>query len=86
MRDKGGIVWMRKEAIRTRRQPVVWKGARGVVIRKLGKEDYKKLQAFLTISLHTCIGKVDEKVVAELLLEEAGRIRVLRDGQFRGRI
>jgi len=78
-------VRLTKAAIRTGRQPAVWKRASGVVIRKPGKDDYTKLKAYRSISLRSCIGKVVEKVVAELLSEEAGRRGLLSDRQFGSR-
>jgi len=67
------------------RHPAVWKRASGVVIRKPGKDDYTKLKAYRSISLLSCMGKVVEKVVAQLLSEEAERRGLLRDGQFGSR-
>jgi len=56
-----------------------------VVIRKPGKEKQTKLKAYCSISLLSCMGKVVEKVVAELLPEEAERRGLLSDGQFGSR-
>jgi len=44
-----------------------------------------KLKSYRTISLLSCMGKVVEKVVAELLSEEAKRRALLSDGQFGSR-
>jgi len=74
-----------KEAIRKGRHPAVSKRARGVVIRKSGNEDYTKLKAYHCILLLSCMGNVVEKLVAELLSEEAERRALLSDGQFRSR-
>jgi len=65
--DKERIVRLTKAAIPRRRHPSVWNRARGVVIRKPGKADYTQLKAYRSISLLSCMGKVVEKVVAELL-------------------
>jgi hypothetical protein len=46
-----------------------------------GKDDYTKLMAFRSISLLSCMGKVIDKVVAELLAKEAERRGLLSDGQ-----
>jgi hypothetical protein len=43
----------------------------GVVIHSPGKDDFTQLKAYRSISLQSCIGKVIEKVVAELVPEEA---------------
>jgi hypothetical protein len=83
--DKERVVSLAKAVIRTGRHPAVWKRASGVVIRKPGKDDYTKLKAYRTISLLSCMGKVVEKVVAELLSEEAERRGLLCDGQFGSR-
>jgi hypothetical protein len=56
-----------------------------VVIRKPGKDDYKKLKVYRTISLLSSMEKVVEKVVAELLSEVAERRGLLSDGQFSNR-
>jgi hypothetical protein len=53
-----------------------------VVIRKPRKEDYTKLKSYRTISLLSVMGSVIEKVVAELLSDEAKRRSLLSDGQF----
>jgi hypothetical protein len=65
--------------------PALWKLVSGVVLRKPGKDDYTKLRAYHSISLLICMGKVIEKVVAELLAYEDERRRLLSDGQFGGR-
>jgi len=83
--DKMRIVELTKAAVRTGRHPAVWKRASGVVIWKPGKEDYTKLKSYRTISLLSCMGKVVEKVVAELLSDEAERRALPSDGQFGSR-
>jgi len=80
--EKERIVRLTRVAIRTGRHPAVWKRASGAVIRKPGKDDYTKLMAYRSISLLSCMGKVVEKVAAELLSEEAERRGRLSDGQF----
>ena len=79
------IVGLTKAAVRTARHPDVWKRASGMVIRKPGKEDYTKLKSYRTISLLSCVGKLVEKLVAELLSDEAERRALLSDGQFGSR-
>jgi len=83
--DKERIVRLTKAAIRTGRHPSVWKRASGVVIRKPGKDDYMQLKAYRSISLLSCMGKVVEKVLAELLSDEAERRGLLSDRQFGSR-
>jgi len=55
--------------------------ASGVVIPKPGKDDYTTLQAYHSISLLSCMGKVVKNVAAELLSEDAERRGLLSDGQ-----
>jgi hypothetical protein len=83
--DKERIVELAKGAVPTGLHPAVWMWASGVVIRNPGKDDYTKLKAYRSISLLRCMGKVVEKVVAELLPEEAERRGLLSDGQFGNR-
>jgi hypothetical protein len=47
-----------------------------------GKEEYMRLTSYRTISLLRCIGKVVEKLVAELLSYEAEKRVLVSDGQF----
>jgi len=74
-----------KAAIRTGRPRGVWKRASGMAIHKPVKEDDTKLYAHRSRLLFSCIGKVVEEVVTELLSEEAERQRLLSDGQFGSR-
>ena len=64
------------------RHQTVWKQGSGVVFRKPGHDDYTTLKAYRSISLLSCLGKVVEKVAAELLSEEAERRGLLSDGQL----
>jgi hypothetical protein len=80
--DKERVVRLTRVAIRTGRHLAVWKRENGVVIRKPGKDDYTKLKAYGSITLLSCMGKVVEKVVAELVSEEAESRGLLSDGQF----
>jgi hypothetical protein len=71
--------------IRTERHPSVWKPACLVVIRKPGNDYNTQLKASQSLSLLKCMGKVVEKVVSELLSDEAERRGLLSDGQFGSR-
>jgi len=51
--DKPSILRPTKAAVRMGRHPAVCKHARGVVIRKPGKEDYTKLKLYRIITLHS---------------------------------
>jgi len=54
-----------RAAICTERHPAVKKLASGVVNCKPGKHDYTMLKAYHSILLHSYMGTVVEKVVAE---------------------
>jgi len=71
--EKMRIVELAKAVVQGGRNPAVWKQASSGVIRKPGKDNYTKLKVYHSISLLSCMGKVVEKVVAELLAEEAER-------------
>jgi len=79
------MVRLKKVVIRTGRHPSVWKRASSVVIRKPGKDNYTQLKAYRSISLLSCMGKVVEKEVAELLSDEGQRRGLLSNRQFRSR-
>jgi len=64
-------VRLTKAAIRMGRHPAESKRPSRVVIHKSGRDDYTQLKAYRSISLFNCMGKVVEKVVADLLSEEA---------------
>jgi len=50
-----------------------------------GQEHYTKMKAYRSISVLSCMGKVVEKVVAELLSQEVKYRGLLSDGQFGSR-
>jgi hypothetical protein len=76
------IVSLTRAAIREGRYPAGCKWASGVVISKLGKDNSTKLKAYRSISLLSYMGKVIEKIAAELLSDEAERRGRLSDRQF----
>jgi hypothetical protein len=78
-------VRLTKAAIRTGRLPSVWKGASGLVIRKSGEDDYTQQKVYRVMSRRSCMGKVVEKVVAEVLSDEAERRGLLSNRNFRSR-
>jgi len=80
--DKERIVRLTRAAIPKRRHPAVWKRAGHLDIPKPGKNHYTKLRAYPSILLLICVGKVVEKVSAELPSQEAERRGLLSDGQF----
>jgi hypothetical protein len=65
--DEERIMRLTRAAILPGRHPAGWKRASSVVIRKLGNNNYTKLNTYRSISLFSCMGKVVEKVAAELL-------------------
>jgi len=80
--DNERIVSLTKAAIRTRRHALVLKRASAVVIHMPCKDDYMQLNTYCSILLLSCMGKVVEKVVAELLPDWAERRGLLSDGQL----
>jgi hypothetical protein len=60
----------------------LWKRASRVVICKPGEDDYIKLQVYHSSSVLSSMGKVDEKVEAELLAEWTERRELICDGQY----
>jgi len=83
--DKARIVRLTRAAIHMGIHPAVWKRASRVVIRKPRKDDNTKLKAYRTISLLICMGKLVEKVAAELLSEDPERRGLKNDRQFGSR-
>jgi hypothetical protein len=65
--------------------PLAWRGAKGVVIPKPGKDDYSKAKSFRTISLLKVMGNIQERVVADFLSEHMERRGGFHPGQFGGR-
>ena len=63
--DKIGAIL--RAHIRLGIHPEAWKTARGVTIPKPGKEDYTLAKAYRVISLLNCLGKMVEKMAAELI-------------------
>jgi len=56
-----------------------------MVIHTLRKDDYRQLKAYHSIWLLRCMGKLDEKVVAELLSDEGKRGGIMSNRQLGGR-
>jgi hypothetical protein len=74
-----------KAIVQTGQHPALWQRASGIVIHKPGMDDYIKLKAYCSILLLSCIGKVVQKVVAELLAEGAERRGLISNGLYRSR-
>jgi len=65
--DNERIVELAKRAVSMGRHQAVWKRVSEIVVRKPGKDNYTNLKANRCISLLSCMRKVVEKVVADLL-------------------
>ena len=80
--DSQRIINIVKASFRLGVHPQVWKEAKGVVIPKPNKPDYRVAKVYRVLTLLNCLGKVVEKVAANAIAEECERSRLLHDGQF----
>jgi Reverse transcriptase (RNA-dependent DNA polymerase) len=81
-------VTIEKEAMVREAFPRGWrKTARGVLIQKPGQlpREYSKVNGYRVISLLSCLGKVVEKVVAELITDHCESRQTLHKGQMGSR-
>ena len=62
--------------------PARWKLAKGVIIPKPGKDDYSIAKAYRCISLLNCLGKIVEKVVADLISRHCEATGGFHPGQY----
>jgi len=69
MCNKIRIIGITKVAVIKILHPTVWKRVSGVVILIPGMENYTMLKLYRTISFHSCIGSVKNKIVAQELSE-----------------
>ena len=83
--DKARITSMVYHAIRLGYHPTEWKKARGILLEKGGKRDFRLVRSYQVISLLNCIGKVVEKVVAMELSGYCESYSTLYLGQMGGR-
>jgi hypothetical protein len=83
--DETRMVALVRACIRLGLHPRTWKMARGITIPKPGKSDYGLAKSYRVISLLNCLGKVVEKVVANMLSFETDRGNLLHPGQYGGR-
>ena len=65
--------------------PDAWKTARGVTIPKPGKTNYSLAKAYRVISLLNCLGKMVEKVAADLISLHCEPLNKFHPGQYGGR-
>ena len=80
--DSHRLIDVVKASFRIEIHPRVWKEAKGVVILKPNKPDYRLAKAYRVITLLNCLGKVVENVAANAIAEECEHRRLLHDGQF----
>ena len=62
--------------------PHTWKTARGVIIPKPGKADYRAAKAYRVISLLNCLGKMVEKVASILISNHCEREGAFHPAQY----
>jgi len=62
--------------------PESWKTAKGIVIPKPGKPDYRQVRAHRVIALLDSLGKLVEKTAAHLIADQLERKRSLHEGQY----
>ena len=62
--------------------PEGWKTAKGIVIPKPGKPDYRQVRAHNVIALLDSLGKLVEKTAAYLIADQLERKRSLHEGQY----
>lgn len=60
-----------------------WKTAKGVKLYKQNKIDYTVIKSYRVIRLLNCLGKVYEKVVADMLANWFQVHTILHEGQMR---
>ena len=62
--------------------PECWKLARGVIIPKPGKDDYSAAKSYRCIPLLNCLGKMVQKVAADLISEYFEASQGFHPGQY----
>ena len=80
--DTARVVALIRAHIHLGTHPARWKLARGVIIPKPGKDDYGVAKAYWCISLLNCIGKMVEKVAADLISEHCEATQGFHPGQY----
>jgi len=80
--DSNRIVAITKTVFQLGIHPGVRKDARGEVVPKSNKPDYRVGKASRVITLLNCVGKVVEMVAANAIPEQSERRRLLHDRQF----
>jgi ribonuclease HI len=83
--DCNRIISVVQKSIQLGYYPIVWKRAKGILLRKPDKPDYAIPKAYRVISLLECLGKVVEKVVAGKVASFCESHHILHEGQFGSR-
>lgn len=83
--DAERIIALIRQCIRQGHQLYPWRIAKGILLRKPNKTDYSQVKSYRVISLLNCLGKVTEKVVAELISVWCESSVVLHQGQMGSR-
>jgi hypothetical protein len=80
--DQERVTALVRHCFRLGYQPNRWKIARGILLRKPNKPNYILAKHYRIISLLNCLGKVVERVAAEVLSKQCERFELLHNGQF----
>ena len=80
--DPDRIINLVKLCIQLGTHPKTWKTAKGVVIPKQGKPDYRQVRAYRVIALLESLGKLVEKTAAYLIADQLERHQSLHEGQY----
>ena len=82
MWDVKQVIALVKQCVQLGIHPQVWKTAQGILLHKPDKPDYTQIKAYRVISLLNCLGKVVEKVVADIIAAYCKAAEVLHTGQI----
>ncbi|KAI0999672.1 hypothetical protein K3495_g8523 [Podosphaera aphanis] len=80
--DSERIVRLIRQCVRSGHHPHSWRTAKGILLRKPNKVDYRQVKSCRITSLLNSLGKVTEKVVAELIAESCELRGTLHQGQM----
>jgi len=80
--DPDRITNLARLCIQVGTNPESWKTAKGVVIPKPGKPDYRQVRAHRVIALLDSLGKPVEKTAAHLIADQLEHKRSLHEGQY----
>ena len=83
--DADRITSLVQQAIRLQYHHQPWRHAKGILMEKPNKRDRTLVKSYRVISLLNCLGKVVEKLVAEMLSQSCETKGSLHQGQMGGR-